>query len=648
MGRRLGVVAAILVAGGAAPIAASAQQVSSSWLSPASGNWTDPANWSSAPNYPNNGSPSPTYAATIAASGAPYTVTLNNNVTLNSLTLNASDAMVHHKGGTLSVIGTFDIANGTWQLGDLASGGIIQNTTVTSSDAGIIYVPPAASSRLANVTLGVPLTIQSTPGQFSRVEVRNGLTLNGNEIMIKSGGSTAELHFRDTQTIGGNGQIIFDGGLAMHNPGLNVSRVVPGTLTIGKDVVVRTRNGDGILNDRGYGNVINKGLLSAENNRNLRLHGDLTNDGTVRAINGGTLTIAAKWTNNGTIELHESSRLFVAGEYTEASIGTLNRTGGTVRLMGWFDNAGRTTALDAFGGGWELGTDFSTGLANLGGGTIVPGGGLTSLPVVSNANAHAVTFNVDVDVHGTEFTLFGANTLTGRMTLRNASTLSYASGGGSLDGTAEILLDTENGLQFPTIRAVGAPLTFGPTLTIRTARGGGTLGAGGAATINQGMLAAETDGQFITIAGTSFTNDGALASHAGSGFIVQTNFVQGGAGTSTFMLGGTNADDFGNITVTGNASLNGELVVTLEEAYQPQKDDTFAILTAAALSGTYSTVTLPTLGGGLAFELEYLPTSVTLTVVPEPATAVVAAVIITCAASLRPRRAFSVAARVYS
>src|SRR5438045_3968479 len=49
------------------------------WLTPADGNWTEPSNWSSSPNYPRNGAPSAsdTYQATIGATGSSYTVTLD-------------------------------------------------------------------------------------------------------------------------------------------------------------------------------------------------------------------------------------------------------------------------------------------------------------------------------------------------------------------------------------------------------------------------------------------------------------------------------------------------------------------------------------------------------------------------------------------
>src|SRR4051794_29181250 len=45
-----------------------------SWISPVSGAWTDSSRWSSAPFFPNNGSPSgASYDAVVGAAGGPET-----------------------------------------------------------------------------------------------------------------------------------------------------------------------------------------------------------------------------------------------------------------------------------------------------------------------------------------------------------------------------------------------------------------------------------------------------------------------------------------------------------------------------------------------------------------------------------------------
>src|SRR5688572_24437777 len=64
------------------------------WLNATDGNWTDPSNWSSSPYYPDNDNPTPgdAYAVLIDAAGNPYTVILNESVTVDSITVDSEDA----------------------------------------------------------------------------------------------------------------------------------------------------------------------------------------------------------------------------------------------------------------------------------------------------------------------------------------------------------------------------------------------------------------------------------------------------------------------------------------------------------------------------------------------------------------------------
>lgn len=88
-------------------------QTHSSWLSPSSGNWIDPANWSSNPDYPNNGSPpGATYDVTIGAAGPAYTVSLSDSVAVSTLSI-AGTGKVTQGGGTLMISAQLALANTT-------------------------------------------------------------------------------------------------------------------------------------------------------------------------------------------------------------------------------------------------------------------------------------------------------------------------------------------------------------------------------------------------------------------------------------------------------------------------------------------------------------------------------------------------------
>ena len=104
-------------------------QISANWLNPVSGNWNDPSNWSTNPVFPNNSGPN-TYNCFIAATGAGYTVSLNQDITINDLSLTSSDAILDLTSHALHVNGNYSqsagvlrgpVAFGTMTVGGTAS-----------------------------------------------------------------------------------------------------------------------------------------------------------------------------------------------------------------------------------------------------------------------------------------------------------------------------------------------------------------------------------------------------------------------------------------------------------------------------------------------------------------------------------------------
>lgn len=75
-------------------------------------------------------------------------------------------------------------------------------------------------------------------------------------------------------------------------------------------------------------------------------------------------------------------------------------------------------------------------------------------------------------------------------------------------------------------------------------------------------------------------------------------------------------EDFGQVDAGGQAALAGSLAVTLAQGFMPSLGDAFQVLTAGGgISGTFGSQSLPTLGAGLAWDVDYNPQNVTLTVV---------------------------------
>ena len=70
--------------------------------------------------------------------------------------------------------------------------------------------------------------------------------------------------------------------------------------------------------------------------------------------------------------------------------------------------------------------------------------------------------------------------------------------------------------------------------------------------------------------------------------------------------------------VTGNARLAGTLEFSITGGAAPQLNDTYPLLTAGAVLGTFGTTILPPLDPSLAWSLQYAATNVTLKVVAAP------------------------------
>ena len=91
------------------------QSIQSNWLNAVDGDWNDPSNWST-PGFPDNNG-TDTFDAVVDATGASYSVDIDQNITLDNFTLDSSDATVElNSNRVLEVLGTADLSAGTFQL----------------------------------------------------------------------------------------------------------------------------------------------------------------------------------------------------------------------------------------------------------------------------------------------------------------------------------------------------------------------------------------------------------------------------------------------------------------------------------------------------------------------------------------------------
>jgi hypothetical protein len=124
-------------------------------------------------------------------------------------------------------------------------------------------------------------------------------------------------------------------------------------------------------------------------------------------------------------------------------------------------------------------------------------------------------------------------------------------------------------------------------------------------------------GDAIAVFHDQVTNHGQLFVMPGADVVMLENLSFASSSALSLELAGANLDDgFGQVEVGGQATIQGTLEVTLASGYTPQLGDAFQVLTAAGgRTGTFGAQLLPALSSGLAWDIDYLPNSLMLSVV---------------------------------
>lgn len=109
-------------------------------------------------------------------------------------------------------------------------------------------------------------------------------------------------------------------------------------------------------------------------------------------------------------------------------------------------------------------------------------------------------------------------------------------------------------------------------------------------------------------------NAGVIAPGGSAGTLyVSRDYTQSGA--LRIEVGGvTPGSGHDVLAVSSNATLSGALEVSLINGFVPANGNSFTVLTASAVSGTFATTNLPALGGGAAWTVDYQADKVVLSV----------------------------------
>jgi RHS repeat-associated protein len=498
------------------------------WINPAGGDWDTAGNWSG------NAVPGPGDDVQIEIA-VTNPITHSAVVTDSIQSLTATDP-VNLSGGTLNVATTlsssvpFTLAGGTLGNATVAAG-----TTIEGSSSG---------GGLTAVVLNGNLDLASASGF---VDISGGLTLNGTISLGNASGTTAGfLRFNGTQTLGGNGSIVF--GAA--GGGSNHLTVASGTLTLAPGFLILGQNGQ--IN----GSFVNQGTITADTaGGTITLVGTWSNSGSLEALNGGTLTLGSSaqdtWSNTGTIT-QTNATLNLGGTVTTAGLGTITRNGGTVNLTGALNNTNSTLTLNSTTGPWKL----LGGVIN--GGTVTEAGGDFLLPTSASGTLSGVTLNGDLDMASNSGIVGVSNgfTLNGTAYLGNASATTSShinfAGNQTLGGSGSIVFGSATG-GGNRLTVQSGTLTLAPGFLIH-----GQNGVINGSFVNQGTIAADTANGTVALTG-AWSNSGSLEAQNGgtltlggsaqdtwsnTGTISQTN--------STLNIGGTiTAAGLGTITRSG-------------------------------------------------------------------------------------------------
>jgi hypothetical protein len=200
----------------------------------------------------------------------------------------------------------------------------------------------------------------------------------------------------------------------------------------------------------------------------------------------------------------------------------------------------------------------------------------------------------------------------------------------------------------PTIYfGVGFPRTFNGTiddvrvynralsaLEIQSSAGSGLYEQTGGATQVDGTLAATSQGTVEidsgTLSGTgsiagNIINAGQVNPGDSPGTLsISGNYTQTSAGALNIELAGSAAGQFDRLGVSGTATLDGTLAISLVSPFFPLPPASFRILTFGSRSGDFATETGTHLGGGLKLSPGYDSTGLTETTLPGPTTTSVA------------------------
>ena len=557
--------------------------------------------------------------------------------------------------GSVTVGGTnsrWDVANGLYVGGGVAANG--GTGTLTVSNGGTVNVGSDLTVWNANSSISTGTTADLTGGV---VDVAGVLTLTGGGKatgffgFVGGAGTVAtnSLYVQGGATVTGTGS-------EWTTRGMRVGQNGAGTLTVanvgkvsstgsleagtssGSNGVINVRSGGAVEADAGSLGVF-AGSTGAVTVGGSNSRFDVTNGlyvggksnasggaGTLTASDGGTVNVGSDltvWNANSSISTGTTDaangQIYVAGELKLTGGGTASSYTGIVDDVGTGLNnriEANTATITGVGSRWDTGFFTSgflgTGMTTVSDGGVVSSNGDTSVGAGPGSNGTLDIINGGmVDTNGLGY-IGVFPSATGTVTV----------------GGANAWWDVANDLYIG-----GSAFASGGTGTL-TVNDGGTVTAGtvkvwstSAVNLNGGDLRATTidttspGAQFNFTGGTlavdtfngDLVNQGGILAPGNSPGVTNIigDYSQDFNSTLLIEIGGLlSGTEYDVLDITGTASLAGTLDVNFYDLggglFDASLGDTFDILMAEELTGSFNLWVLAALGGGLDWDLSYL------------------------------------------
>jgi hypothetical protein len=538
------------------------------------GAWSDPTHWDS---------------------GVPVA---GDNIVIGTASANSTDDFG-------LAIGTLTLSNSADSL--TVADGVALNVSGTINNAGSIQLASAGSNTYLLVTGNISL---SGSGKLILG------TTGPNYIQGASGAGTEVLTSANTIQGAGN---IGNGVMGFVNSGTINANTSAGSLFI--NVSAANFSNSGTLEATTGGSLVIQGPTNSFTNYNS----------TTSTLTGGTYTA-----NGGNIYFTGSASgitTLAARVTQEASGQIINTTTGTNAFanLSSIPSGGVLTTTAGFtqpGAFSMLGSlnILPKTVINVGSVTNISGTTLTGGQWVLDSNLNITGTPANIVTNNSVFTLSGgtfqntsnnanafANLAVNKSTLRILN-FAHFNTVGNLTNSGQMTI------------AAGCKLTIGGTGKSYSQTGGKTTMDGmiiGAVNVNSGSFlgVGSITGNVLVGGKTTGIFSPGDASKAGIFKITGGSYKQAATGKLTTAIGGTTVGTQYSqlqVTGTGTATLNGTLAAPLLGAFVPSVGQTFTVLTASSVTGTFTNTTIA-INSSEHFAISYTATGVVLTVVAGPA-----------------------------